>query len=61
MNTQELIKLLKRNGCRLDYHGKRHDMWYSRKTDKVFPVPRHKTEIATGTLKSILKDSGIDK
>ena len=61
MNTQELIKLLKRNGCRLDYHGKRHDMWYSRKTDKVFPVPRHKTEIATGTLKSILKDAGIDK
>lgn len=61
MNTQELIKLLKKNGCKLDYHGKRHDMWYSKKTGKVFPVPRHKTEVATGTLKSILKDAGIEK
>ena len=61
MNTQELIKLLKKNRCKLDYHGKRHDMWYSKKTGKVFPVPRHKTEVATGTLKSILKDAGIEK
>lgn len=36
MNIQELIKLLKKNGCKLDYHGKRHDMWYSKKRGKYF-------------------------
>lgn len=60
MKTKELIKLLKRNDCRLSHHGKKHDMWYSSATGKLFPVPRHKTEIAVGTLKSILKDAGIE-
>ena len=28
-------------------------------THKTFPVPRHKTELASGTLHSILKDAGL--
>lgn len=61
MKTQELIKLLKKNRCKLRLHGKKHDMWYSPKTGKVFPVPRHKAEIALGTLKSILRDAGLEE
>lgn len=59
MKTSELLKILKKNDCFLLRHGKRHDIWGSRKTGKQFPVPRHKDEIKSGTLKSILEDAGI--
>lgn len=59
MKTQELIKQLKKNGCYLLRNGKKHDIWYSEKTNKQFTVPRHKQEIATGTLKSIMEDAGL--
>ncbi|MCI1958588.1 MAG: type II toxin-antitoxin system HicA family toxin [Clostridia bacterium] len=59
MKTQELIKKLKKNGCYILRNGKKHDIWYSEKTNKQFPVPRHKQEIATGTLKSIMEDAGL--
>ena len=59
MKTSELIKLLKENGCDLVEHGKEHDKYYSPVTRVYFRVPRHKKEIATGTLNRILKDAGI--
>jgi len=59
MKTSELLKLLKDNGIKLKKHGKKHDLYYSPITGKTFPVPRHKTEIASGTLQSILKDAGL--
>ncbi len=59
MKTQELLKLLKKNGCSVLRNGSRHDIWYSNITDKQFSVPRHKAEIPTGTLNNILKDAGI--
>lgn len=59
MRTQELIKLLKKNKCKLIRHGKRHDIWYSEVTGKSFPVPRHKAEVPKGTADSILADSGL--
>ncbi len=61
MKTQELIKLLKKNKCRILRNGNRHDIWYSDITGRQFPVPRHKAEIPVGTLKNILKDAGLDK
>lgn len=61
MTYSELKKLLKKNGCKLKYEGSNHEMWYSPKTKKSFTVGRHKTqEVATGTLKSIKKDAGIE-
>lgn len=60
MKTQELIKLLKKNKCRIIRNGSRHDIWYSEITGKQFPVPRHKAEIPVGTLKNIQKDAGFD-
>lgn len=45
MKTNELLKLLKKNGCSLIRHGSNHDIWYSSVTGKQFAVPRHKKEI----------------
>lgn len=60
MKTQELLKLLKKNKCRIIRNGSRHDVWYSEITDRQFTVPRHKAEIPVGTLKNILRDAGIN-
>lgn len=60
MKLSELLKLFSKNGIRLSCHGKRHDMYYSPITGKEFPVPRHAKEIASGTLKSIKKDAGLE-
>ncbi len=60
MRTKELLKILKKHGCYLLRHGSNHDIWYSPKTDCQFTVPRHKSEIKTGTLKNIKKDAGIE-
>lgn len=59
MKTQELVKLLKKNGCYISRNGTRHDIWYSEKTGEQFPVPRHKAEVAVGTLNNILKAAGL--
>lgn len=60
MKTTELLKIFKKNGCYLIRHGSNHDIWFSPITNKQFAVPRHKDEIKTGTLKSILRDAGIE-
>ena len=59
MKGSELVKLLRKNGCYLVEHGARHDGWFSPKTGKIFPVPRHKKEVPIGTALSILKDAGL--
>lgn len=60
MKTSELRKILKKHGCTLSCHGKRHNLWYSPITGKIFPVPRHSSkEIPTGTYESIRKDAGF--
>ncbi len=60
MKTSELLKILKKNRCLLVRHGSNHDIWFSPKTNRQFPVPRHKTEIKMGTVKSILRDVGFE-
>lgn len=60
MKTSELIKLLKDSGAYLSRHGSNHDIWFSPKTGKSIPVPRHKGEVKSGTAKNILKDAGIE-
>ena len=60
MDYGEPKRLLKKNNCRFDHDGGRHEIWYSFITDTYFPVPRHGTkEVPQGTLKSILRDAGI--
>ncbi len=60
MTTAELVRLLKKNGCRLVSHNSRHDAYYSPITGTTVMVGRHgKEEVRTGTLQRILKDAGI--
>ena len=62
MKTSELLHLLQVSGCWLVRHGANHDIWSSPITNKRFPVPRHESkEVALGTLKDIMKKSGIEK
>ena len=59
MKTQELMKILRKNGCYIKRNGSRHDIWYSELSQKEFTVPRHKAEIPVGTLNNILKVAGL--
>jgi hypothetical protein len=40
---------------------KRHEMWYNPGKGLFSYVPRHRSEIATGTLDKILQDLGISR
>lgn len=59
MKTQELVKILWKNGCYIKRNGSSHDIWYSELSQKEFIVPRHKAEIPVGTLNNILKAAGL--
>ena len=60
MKKSELLKIFGKNKIVFIQHGKRHDIYYSPITNKKVPVPRHTTEIATGTLKAIMKEAGLE-
>ena len=60
MKKSELLKILKNNKIELIQHGKRHDIYYSPITNKKIPIPRHAKEIATGTLKAIMREAGLE-
>ena len=62
MKYNELEKLLRKIGC---YYTKKsrngHPLWYSPKTGRFFKMSHHRhEEVATGTLKSIKEDSGLE-
>ena len=61
MKYAELHRKLKKAGC-YETGGTRngHPEWYSPITGKKFATSHHEQkEVATGTLKSILRDAGI--
>ena len=61
MKYSELIKLLKKNGCRMEREGANHELWYSPITGKTFPVGRHDSkDVVSGTLKAIRKQAGLE-
>ena len=61
MTYSELEKILRKSGCTVYRQGNNHTIWYSEKTSKYFPVGRHKTqEVPKGTLKSIMRDAGLE-
>ena len=61
MKYNELIKILKSHGCYdTGKQQKGHPVWFSPITGTQFRLSNHgKQEVATGTLKSILKMAGI--
>nr|DAJ26346.1 MAG TPA: hypothetical protein [Caudoviricetes sp.]DAM38943.1 MAG TPA: hypothetical protein [Caudoviricetes sp.]DAR42360.1 MAG TPA: hypothetical protein [Caudoviricetes sp.]DAS84637.1 MAG TPA: hypothetical protein [Caudoviricetes sp.] len=55
MKLSELERRLRDAGCILSRHGKKHDKWMNPTTGKSEFVPRHASEVATGTAQKILK------
>ena len=60
MTIGELRRLLAKSGFHLAAHRHRHD-YFQNDEGIVLPIPRHgkNQEVATGTLRSILKKAGI--
>lgn len=58
MTKQELEKLLRQAGFTLRSGGK-HDIWIKKGFPPI-PVPRHKGDIPTGTVRHILKAAGLE-
>ncbi|PJG85685.1 type II toxin-antitoxin system HicA family toxin [Conservatibacter flavescens] len=60
MRSSDLIKELKAHGCYLKRQGKGdHQIWFSPKTGKTFPVPHPKGNLPIGTIRSIKKSAGL--
>lgn len=60
MKFSQLIAELKSAGCYITRHGGNHDIWFSPKTGKTFPVARHGSqEIPKGTEKQIRRVAGL--
>ncbi len=58
MKGKELIKLLKKEGWKLDrINGSHHIM---EKEGKIVSVPVHNQDLPKGTLSSILKKTGVN-
>jgi len=61
MTSAELIRKLKRAGFQFDRQAKgSHEVWYHPATKRRAVIPNHPgRELATGTLRAILRESGI--
>ena len=67
MKRSELVKILKKHGCKFIEHGCKfiehggnHDKFDSPLTGKTFPVWRHAKDIPPGTARAIFKQAGIE-
>lgn len=58
MKRSEFIRQLTREGCVLERHGARHDIYRNPATGQKQPVPRH-TEIDEALAKHIKKYLGL--
>lgn len=60
MKVSEIVKEIKKIGCRKVAEGTKHELWYSPVTGKRFNVPRHYSkELKKKTEQSIRKQSGL--
>ena len=62
MTWAEVVRILKRKGCKFRRHDKRHDVYYNPKLDgePEAEIPRHKSQEAkNGTVMEIFKKLGI--
>lgn len=61
MKRSELLKILKKHGCRFYKEGSNHERWLN-PSGKQFTVPRHSgQDIPKGLAEGILKQAGIKK
>ena len=60
MKYNELYKKLRKQGCFLLRHGKRHDIWTNPRNGNLTELPRHGAqEVPKGTLENIFKELGL--
>lgn len=56
----EVLRMLKKAGCKFEKQGTNHEWWINPKTGERFQIPRHKSqEIHPDTLHDILKSAGL--
>ncbi|HSU83112.1 MAG TPA: type II toxin-antitoxin system HicA family toxin [Thermoanaerobaculia bacterium] len=58
MNRRDLIRELTREGCHLERHGSRHDIYVNPANGRKAPIPRH-NEIKNSLADLIRKQLGI--
>ncbi len=57
---RDIIKKLKRVGFKFDRYAKgSHEIWINPETGKRTTIPNHPGEMSEGTLRAIIKQSGI--
>ncbi|MFA6404226.1 MAG: type II toxin-antitoxin system HicA family toxin [Salinivirgaceae bacterium] len=61
LTPKEIVKILKRKGFMLDRSRVSHQVWLHPESRKRAIVPMHNKDIPVGTLKSFLKQAGIEK
>lgn len=60
MTWAELERKIKKAGWRFDHHGGKHDVYSHPEKNIHLQILRHKTqEVASGTLRQILRDAGL--
>jgi predicted RNA binding protein YcfA (HicA-like mRNA interferase family) len=60
LKRREFIRELVRNGCVLQRHGGRHDLYVNRNNGRQAPVPRH-SEIKDSLCELIRKQLGLSR
>jgi predicted RNA binding protein YcfA (HicA-like mRNA interferase family) len=59
VTKKELERILKKNGW-IIIHGAKHDAAVKDGTGTKIPIPRHKGDLDNRTVKTILKEAGIE-
>jgi predicted RNA binding protein YcfA (HicA-like mRNA interferase family) len=60
MKVSEMIRCIKKEGCKIDRNGSSHDIWMNPKTGGKTSIPRHPSkELAIGTADNILKELNL--
>jgi mRNA interferase HicA len=54
MNRRQLERQLREQGCVLNHHGAKHDVWVNPRNLAQAPVPRH-SRIKRGTVRGICR------
>jgi predicted RNA binding protein YcfA (HicA-like mRNA interferase family) len=61
LNSDKVIKILKKNGFILDRTKGSHRIYYNPKTKRRAVVPYKKKDLPKGTLMSIIRQAGLEK
>ena len=60
-NYRKIVKRLKIFGFAFDRQAAgSHEIWYNEQTDRYTTIPNHPGDMPEGTLRAILKESGIN-